>query len=1177
MRTAVPLTTPNQIIPMPIHPHLMNSRGFWRKIIKPGLWASALLALVAHPAAAQTTNAYDVATDVVYASSFASGQNGGFGFGAWTISISGSGGAFIQNNGPSGKSFDLWNQSVNSRTIAVRPFNSPLTVGQAFSFQRRINNLAGSPNTNAVMLQDASGNTLFSFWHVGGDNNDGHYADASTASGTATGFAYNYQQFNSYSFKLTSPTTYLFRNLTTGASLTGTISGSIAQVTFFRGNGATTSGGGQDFQFDLLQIVSDPVTFSSAFPANGSYSAVRTNVSLLAVDGANPVNTNTIVLKVDGNVVTPGISKAAGIATISYVPGSPLSVGALHMASVTLADSQGNSFTNTWSFTTGYDSLPVTVGGPITTGGGNDIILFKADGEGWLGTNYNASSSRTIYLRHSMVFNDLNGEVADGTGGCYGGLHLFNGGSGSGSGTERLMTGETWQRNTWSADTKSGEIALNPATTVVAGEWHTIVERIDFSPIGNSSVKVWLDPDFSQTEDNQPTPPLTATINNTFDNIRLRCGNGTATATWTNVTVGYLASQVGFPVPANPTFQATLPANGTYSVPIATAISSQIVIGGSPITGISLKVDGTTVTPILSTNSGIITVSYQPASPLTAGLLHTVELVVTDNNSGLFTNAWSFNTGYASLPATVAGPVTTGGGNDLTLFSAAGDPWVGSNYNTNSSATLYARYSMVFNDLNNESGSGGGYGGLHFMQDNDQRLIAGNAWVSLNWSLDAAASQQDLSPLTFVNLGEWHTIVVRTEYVAGTNDVVKVWLDPDFNQTEANQPNPPLVLNVNNNFNNIRLRCGNGTANATWSNIVMAASATGVGFPPSVDVVFDNQFPANGETSAAVGTPLSVRAIPGTSGIKTSSIGMTLDGNPVTPGFTVNTNGNVAISYQPASPLAASSSHTVSVSLTDLNDVSYFTSWSFTVDAYPTLPLTFEGPLDVTGGGAGITLYSNLNGWIDGNYQDNSSNTLYTRFSMTFLDLNNENGGGGGFGGLQFLQGNGERLIIGNAWTSLNWSLDADGNQMDLLPVLPVALGEWHTLVVRTDFKAGTDDQIKVWLDPDFSRTEGGQFQAPVSLTANSTFDNLRLRCGNGSAYAQFTNIVLAATAPGVGFAASVPPAALTIQNNQLSWTSTGVLQEAPAVTGPWADSANQGNPQALSATNAATFYRLRQ
>ncbi|HZI33414.1 MAG TPA: hypothetical protein VFF11_13825, partial [Candidatus Binatia bacterium] len=56
----------------------------------------------------------------------------------------------------------------------------------------------------------------------------------------------------------------------------------------------------------------------------------------------------------------------------------------------------------------------------------------------------------------------------------------------------------------------------------------------------------------------------------------------------------------------------------------------------------------------------------------------------------------------------------------------------------------------------------------------------------------------------------------------------------------------------------------------------------------------------------------------------------------------------------------------------------------------------------------------------------------------------------------------------------------------------------------------------------------------------------------------------------------AVAPGLLTIQNGQLSWTGGGTLQNAPAVTGPWTDAADQSNPQALSTTNAAEFYRLR-
>src|SRR5205814_1967034 len=129
---------------------------------------------------------------------------------------------------------------------------------------------------------------------------------------------------------------------------------------------------------------------------------------------------------------------------------------------------------------------------------------------------------------------------------------------------------------------------------------------------------------------------------------------------------------------------------------------------------------------------------------------------------------------------------TAGGGNDVVIFTAAGDNWLGANYDANSSRTLYARYSMAFHDLNGETGGGGGYGGLHFFQGNTEHLIAGNSWQSLNWSLDTLVSGElDLSPFTPVVLEEWHTVVERIDYAPGGNANVQVWLDPDFSQTEA--------------------------------------------------------------------------------------------------------------------------------------------------------------------------------------------------------------------------------------------------------------------------------------------------------------------------------------------------------------------------------------------------------
>jgi hypothetical protein len=44
-----------------------------------------------------------------------------------------------------------------------------------------------------------------------------------------------------------------------------------------------------------------------------------------------------------------------------------------------------------------------------------------------------------------------------------------------------------------------------------------------------------------------------------------------------------------------------------------------------------------------------------------------------------------------------------------------------------------------------------------------------------------------------------------------------------------------------------------------------------------------------------------------------------------------------------------------------------------------------------------------------------------------------------------------------------------------------------------------------------------------------------------------------------------------------ISWTGSGTLEEATSITGPWNSSANQANPQSVSATGAWKFYRIRQ
>src|SRR5207302_6862718 len=127
----------------------------------------------------------------------------------------------------------------------------------------------------------------------------------------------------------------------------------------------------------------------------------------------------------------------------------------------------------------------------------------------------------------------------------------------------------------------------------------------------------------------------------------------------------------------------------------------------------------------------------QPPSPLSGGTVHTVRLVAVDASSNSFTNDWSFTTGFPSLPARLSGPFAiSNANNDFLVFTAAGDGWLGNNYGPSSARTLYTRFSMTFHNLAGETGGGGGYGGLHFFQDNNAKLLAGNNWLSLDWSVD---------------------------------------------------------------------------------------------------------------------------------------------------------------------------------------------------------------------------------------------------------------------------------------------------------------------------------------------------------------------------------------------------------------------------------------------------------
>ena len=224
--------------------------------------ASKLLALSALAALAiagisQSAHAALVASDnagnspYTVGSSF-SGQNGGSGFGAWSVTNN-SGGNFISSANWGGTTpwFDIYNTGGN-QTTAARPLITALSSGETISFNLVLNS-AQSGATVGFFLADSSNSGLFTYYQEGNSPTKGYAVDANGTT-NGIGVSYNYHSVDQMAFTLTSATTYDF-SVNNVLAHSGTISdatGGIAQLNFFDNGGGSNS----DVQFTDLSIVS---------------------------------------------------------------------------------------------------------------------------------------------------------------------------------------------------------------------------------------------------------------------------------------------------------------------------------------------------------------------------------------------------------------------------------------------------------------------------------------------------------------------------------------------------------------------------------------------------------------------------------------------------------------------------------------------------------------------------------------------------------------------------------------------------------------------------------------------------------------------------------------------------------------------------------------------------------
>jgi hypothetical protein len=353
-------------------------------------------------------------------------------------------------------------------------------------------------------------------------------------------------------------------------------------------------------------------------------------------------------------------------------------------------------------------------------------------------------------------------------------------------------------------------------------------------------------------------------------------------------------------------------------------------------------------------------------------------------------------------------------------------------------------------------------------------------------------------------------------------------------------------------------------------------------FPAPASPTFQGLVPGGGSVDVPVATPISMQVVVG--GLPVTNILLKVDGGTVISGTSTN-SGIITVNYQPSPALSAGSLHTAQIIVNDSSGSAFTNAWSFTT-AFQSLPAILRGPIVVSNNESGLVIFSTNDAWVGANYGPASGKTIYARFNMEFDNLNGKTGSssGGGYGGLHFFIGgaNGTpHLIAGDAWVSTNWSVDPYPPlpQTDLNPITPIVFHQWHTIVERVDYTPGGNSAVKIWLDPNFSLTEAAQLNVPITFSMDDTFDTIMLRTGNGTTSATFSNIVIAATSGDTGFAVTTAVMSVTQSGGSmnLSWTSTGTLQQAPAVTGPWMDATNQAKPQVLNMTNPTTFYRLRQ
>lgn len=203
------------------------------------------------------TLAFDSAADSAYSGGWDSGDNGGSGFGTWTLNSGGGGGDYIGATGQGASpSFGLFSggNAAGDFATAKRSFTGgALTAGQSFSIDLGNTGIdLGAPGQVGLNLQ-AGGVTVFALKFVGGGSNwllnDGgsdFSAGQGFAANTSLNFLFTYEGGSNYSYSFGS-----------GSGSNFTASNTISGIDGFELY-SSRQGGGENFGANNISIVPEP-------------------------------------------------------------------------------------------------------------------------------------------------------------------------------------------------------------------------------------------------------------------------------------------------------------------------------------------------------------------------------------------------------------------------------------------------------------------------------------------------------------------------------------------------------------------------------------------------------------------------------------------------------------------------------------------------------------------------------------------------------------------------------------------------------------------------------------------------------------------------------------------------------------------------------------------------------